>query len=105
MAEKRDIRALSKDQLRKFFVDKNDQAFRGNQVFEWLWTKGAHAFEEMTNLSLETRSMLEDNFVINHIEVDHMQRSKDGTIKNAVKLHDGLVVESVLIPTEKRTTA
>ena len=34
-----------------------------------------------------------------------MQRSSDGTIKNAVKLHDGLVVESVLIPTPKRTTA
>ncbi|MFL0144864.1 23S rRNA (adenine(2503)-C(2))-methyltransferase RlmN, partial [Tenacibaculum maritimum] len=33
------------------------------------------------------------------------QRSKDGTVKNAVRLHDGLVVESVLIPTETRTTA
>ncbi len=34
-----------------------------------------------------------------------MQRSEDGTIKNAVMLHDGLIVESVLIPTEKRITA
>jgi len=49
--------------------------------------------------------MLEEHFVINHIQVDQMQRSSDGTIKNAVKLHDGLVVESVLIPTETRTTA
>ncbi len=49
--------------------------------------------------------MLEDHFVINHIRVDQMQRSSDGTIKNAVRLHDGLVVESVLIPTETRTTA
>lgn len=49
--------------------------------------------------------MLEDNFVINHIKVDQMQRSKDGTIKNAVRLHDDLVVESVLIPTSTRTTA
>jgi 23S rRNA (adenine2503-C2)-methyltransferase len=49
--------------------------------------------------------MLEANFVINHIEVDEMQRSKDGTIKNAIRLHDGLMVESVLIPTESRTTA
>ena len=49
--------------------------------------------------------MLEDNFVINHIEVDSMQKSKDGTIKNGIRLHDGLVVESVLIPTPKRTTA
>ena len=49
--------------------------------------------------------MLEEYFVINHIEVDTMQQSNDGTIKNGIKLHDGLVVESVLIPTDKRTTA
>jgi len=59
----------------------------------------------MTNVSKETRLMLEDNFVINHIKVDTMQRSSDGTVKNAVRLHDGLVVESVLIPTDTRTTA
>jgi 23S rRNA (adenine2503-C2)-methyltransferase len=59
----------------------------------------------MTNVSKETRAMLELHFVINHIKVDTMQRSSDGTVKNAVRLHDGLVVESVLIPTDTRTTA
>lgn len=103
--EKKDIRALSKEQLRDFFVTNSDKAFRGNQVYEWLWSKGAHSFEDMTNVSKETRQMLEDNFVINHIKVDTMQRSNDGTVKNAVRLHDGLIVESVLIPTETRTTA
>ena len=103
--EKIDIRALSKEQLRDFFVTNNDKAFRGNQVYEWLWSKGAHSFEDMTNVSKETRQMLEGNFVINHIKVDTMQRSSDGTVKNAVRLHDGLIVESVLIPTETRTTA
>jgi 23S rRNA (adenine2503-C2)-methyltransferase len=103
--EKKDIRALSKDQLRDFFVANNDKAFRGNQVYEWLWSKGAHHFDDMTNVSKETRMMLEKNFVINHIKVDTMQRSEDGTVKNAVRLHDGLVVESVLIPTNTRTTA
>jgi 23S rRNA (adenine2503-C2)-methyltransferase len=52
----------------------------------------AHSFEDMTNLSKETRTMLQTNFVINHIKVDTMQRSEDGTVKNAVRLHDGLVV-------------
>ncbi len=103
--EKKDIRALSKEQLREFFVSNNDKAFRGNQVYEWLWSKGAHHFEDMTNVSKETRAMLSANFVINHIKVDTMQRSEDGTVKNAVRLHDGLVVESVLIPTNTRTTA
>ncbi|SHJ46981.1 23S rRNA (adenine(2503)-C(2))-methyltransferase RlmN [Pseudozobellia thermophila] len=103
--KKKDIRALTKEQLRDFFVAHGDKAFRGNQVYEWLWQKSAHSFEGMTNLSKATREMLEANFVINHIRVDQMQRSSDGTIKNAVRLHDGLVVESVLIPTSSRTTA
>jgi len=105
MDKKKDIRALTKDQLREFFQKQGDKAFRGNQVYEWLWQKSAHSFEDMTNISLKTRDMLKQNFVINHISVDTMQRSSDGTIKNAVKLYDGLVVESVLIPTESRTTA
>ncbi|SNR17226.1 23S rRNA (adenine(2503)-C(2))-methyltransferase RlmN [Tenacibaculum jejuense] len=104
-SQKKDIRALTKEQLRDFFVANGDKAFRGNQVYEWLWNKAAHTFDDMTNLSKATREMLDTNFVINHIEVDTMQRSNDGTIKNAIKLHDGLIVESVLIPTEKRTTA
>ena len=103
--DKKDIRALSKEQLRDFFVSNGDQSFRGNQVYEWLWSKGAHRFEDMTNVSKATRTMLEEHFVINHIKVDQMQRSEDGTVKNAVRLHDGLVVESVLIPTNTRTTA
>ncbi len=103
--QKKDIRALSKEQLRTFFETNGDKAFRGNQVYEWLWNKAAHTFEDMTNLSKETRAMLDAHFVINHIKVDHMQRSTDGTIKNGIRLHDGLVVESVLIPTSTRTTA
>ena len=103
--KKKDIRALTKDQLRDFFVDLGDKPFRGNQVYEWLWQKSAHSFEAMTNISKATRQLLQDHFVINHIQVDQMQRSSDGTIKNAVRLHDGLVVESVLIPTSTRTTA
>ena len=86
-------------------MESGDKSFRGNQVYEWLWKKGAHSFEDMTNISKQTREMLQDNFVINHIKVDQMQRSADGTVKNAVKLHDGLTVESVLIPTQNRTTA
>ena len=105
MTKKKDIRALTKDQLRTFFVNQGDKAFRGNQVYEWLWQKSVHSFEAMTNISVQTREVLNSNFVINHIQVDQMQRSSDGTIKNAVRLHDGLVVESVLIPTKSRTTA
>ena len=102
---KKDIRALSKEDLMAFFTQNSAKAFRGKQVYEWLWKKGVHRFEDMTNISKQNRQLLEASFTINHIEVDTMQRSSDGTIKNAVRLHDGLIVESVLIPTAKRTTA
>lgn len=80
-------------------------AYRGNQVYEWLWGKSAHSFDEMTNLPKELRDELKESFGILPIQVDLMQRSSDGTIKNAVRLHDGNTVESVLIPTDSRTTA
>ena len=102
---KKDIRALSLDNLRDFFVNNNLKAFRGNQVYQWLWQKGIHDIEVMTNLSIETRSLLKEHFVINNIAIDRQQKSKDGTLKNAVKLFDNLIVESVLIPTANRTTA
>ena len=95
--KKKDIRSLTKEQLRNFFVENGDKAFRGNQVFEWLWSKSLHDFDTMTNISIATREMLKENFVINHIEVDSMQRSKDGTTKNGIRLHDGFIVESWII--------
>jgi 23S rRNA (adenine2503-C2)-methyltransferase len=105
VSAKRDIRKLKLEDLKKFFIDHGDKAFRAQQVDEWLWKKSAKSFDQMTNLSVATRELLKEHFTINHIHVDTMQRSADGTIKNAVTLHDGLVVESVLIPAEKRITA
>ena len=102
---RRDIRALSLDELRRFFTSHSLPAFKGNQVYEWLWNKGSRDFLGMTNLSKSHRSLLEEHFVINHIAVDQLQRSDDGTIKNAIRLHDGYLVESVLIPTDTRSTA
>jgi 23S rRNA (adenine2503-C2)-methyltransferase len=103
--EKRDIRKLKLDELKEFFLQQGEKPFRAQQVYDWLWNKAAKDFDQMTNLSIGLREMLKTHFTIKHIKVDHMQRSSDGTIKNAVTLHDGLVVESVLIPTEKRITA
>ena len=105
MENKRDIRALTREDIEQYFEEIGEASFRAKQVYEWLWKKGAQNFESMTNLSLSLREKLEANFVINHIRVDEMQRSSDGTIKNAVRLYDGKVVESVLIPTDKRITA
>jgi 23S rRNA (adenine2503-C2)-methyltransferase len=104
-AEKRDIRKLNLAQLEEFFVAQGDKKFRAKQVYDWLWNKSLKNFDEMSNISKETREMLKENFSINHVKVDLMQHSEDGTIKNAVKLYDEKIVESVLIPTSKRITA
>ena len=105
MIVKKDIRSLSLRELCSFFETNNYPAFRGNQVYNWLWNKSCFSFDEMTNLSLDLREVLKKDFVINHIKIDEIQRSNDGTIKNAVKLFDDLLVESVLIPVKNRTTA
>lgn len=102
---KKDIRAYSLEELQAFFVQQGDRPFRAKQVYQWLWSKGVHDFDGMTNLSKSTRKLLDDHFTINHIAVDQQQRSEDGTIKNAIRLFDGRVVESVLIPVADRTTA
>jgi len=102
---KKDIRALSKEALQDFFIAQGQQAYRAAQVYQWLWSKGVHDFDKMTNLSKDTRLLLDTHFTINHIAVDQQQRSKDGTFKNAIKLHDNRIVESVLIPAKDRTTA
>ena len=101
----KDIRTLSLDQLKDYFSTIGDKPFRAKQVYDWLWSKNLHSFDEMTNLSKNLRDNLSRDFFINPIAVDLLQKSSDGTIKNGVKLHDGLMVESVLIPTESRSTA
>ena len=106
MAEKKkNIRELSLEEMKSFFTEKGEKAFRAKQLYEWLWQKSARSFEEMTNLSKALRSMLEENFVLPAVQVAEEQISSDKTIKNAFKLADGKITEGVLIPTTKRMTA
>ncbi len=101
----KDIRTLSLEQLQEYFVSLGEKPFRAKQVYDWLWSKNLHSIDEMTNLSKALRDRISQEYTINPISVDLLQKSNDGTIKNGVRLHNGLLVESVLIPTETRTTA
>lgn len=105
MAEKQNIRSIELDDLKKFFTEKGEKAFRAKQVFEWLWKKHAITFDEMTNLSVSTRELLDSYFEINAVTIAEKQVSSDRTIKNAFRLQDGKITEGVLIPTPKRMTA
>ncbi len=104
-AKKVDIRQLNLEELKSYFTEIGEKAFRAKQVYEWLWKKGATTFEEMTNLSKEVRENLNDHFEIRFLTIEEFQKSDDRTIKSAFKLADGAVVEGVLIPTSKRMTA
>ncbi len=95
---KEDIRKLSKQELEERLQVMGEARFRAKQVYEWLWKKGAHDFEEMTNLSKVLRQKLELHFTINAITEDKVQFSSDGTIKTRFRLFDGHLIESVLIP-------
>ena len=105
MQIKKDIRKLNLEDLENHLNSIGEKSFRAKQIYEWLWKKNAHNFDDMTNLSKKLREELDSIFSIQNANVDLLQKSNDGTIKNGVKLHDGLMVESVLIPTETRTTA
>ncbi|NUQ22749.1 MAG: 23S rRNA (adenine(2503)-C(2))-methyltransferase RlmN [Saprospiraceae bacterium] len=93
-----DIRQQSLQEIEAFFTAQGEPRFRAKQVYEWLWKKGAFSFEEMTNLPKNLRQTLETHFAINPIVVDKVQHSTDGTIKTRFRLHDGHLIESVLIP-------
>ncbi len=101
MDKKIDIRLSSKDDIKNTLQEWGEASFRSKQIYEWLWQKKATHFDAMTNLSLPLREKLKEHYVINSIGTDKEQFSSDGTIKTRFKLHDGALIESVLIPVKK----
>lgn len=99
------IRSLNFDEIKSFLESHGEKGFRAKQIWEWLWQKSATDFESMTNLSKNTRQLLEEHFTFLPVSIDSFQVSKDRTIKDAFKLSDGNIVEGVLIPTDSRMTA
>lgn len=103
--KKTDIRSLDLATLTSRFVAMGEKPFRAQQVYEWLWKKSCTDFSAMSNLSKPLREQLEGQFQINAVQVHQMQKSADGTIKSTFRLHDGHIIEGVLIPAEDRMTA
>lgn len=99
------IRTQSPEALESFFLSHGEKKFRANQVYEWLWKKYARSFGGMSNISLETRQLLEEHFTLPAVAVNSVQKSSDGTIKMSFRLYDGHIIEGVLIPSGKRMTA
>lgn len=82
-------------------------SFRGMQIFEWIHQKGAVDFESMSNLPLAMRAQLSESFGTPFSSrVSELREDDDGTVKITVELHDGGLIESVLLNDENdRRTA
>jgi 23S rRNA (adenine2503-C2)-methyltransferase len=102
---KKEIRALSIENLITELEALQQPKFRAKQIYEWLWNKSCVDFEQMSNLSKELRNTLQQNFYINHITENITQKSNDGTIKMGFKCQDDRMIEGVMIPADNRMTA
>ena len=105
VSDKQDIRNIDTKTLINFLLKIGEKPFKAKQINEWLWKKSVQTFDQMSNLSLETRKSLADNFSFKPVDLSGTQVSSDKTIKSIFKLHDGNLVEGVLIPSKSRITA
>ena len=95
---KKDLKSLNLEQLTEELLSIGEKKFRAKQIYSWIHEKLADSFDEMTNLSKGLREDLKDNYTLNSMDAVAVQTSKlDGTQKYLFRLHDGHVVESVLM--------
>ncbi|MCS6967334.1 MAG: 23S rRNA (adenine(2503)-C(2))-methyltransferase RlmN [Cytophagales bacterium] len=105
LAEKKDLRKLSTTEWQALMNQLGEPAFRIKQIQQWLWKRSATQISQMTNLPQALRQKLSEEFEIRPVQIARQQQSADGTIKIGFLLHDGHMVEGVLIPTATRMTA
>lgn len=99
-----DIRNLSFDELSRYLESKGEKLFRARQIWEWIYQKNAWSFAEMKNLPQILRDQLNRDFILKPHTIDKKEISEDGTTKFLFDLVDHQKIETVLIPTDNRTT-
>jgi 23S rRNA (adenine2503-C2)-methyltransferase len=95
---------LSRAALEEAAEALGEPAYRGRQLYVWLYQKRARSFGEMTNVARALRARLAEVHDLRWPEVAERQRSTDGTVKYLFRLDDGATIESVFIPEDKRRT-
>ncbi|MGO4694558.1 23S rRNA (adenine(2503)-C(2))-methyltransferase RlmN [Paenibacillus sp. 2TAB26] len=91
------IYGLTFDQLTEWLKEREYTKFRASQVWDWLYRKRVTAFEDMTDVKQEIIQLLSEHFVIQTLTEHTRQESADGTNKFLFKLHDGNLIETVLM--------
>ncbi len=94
---KKNIKDYNLDELKQIIQDLGEKAYRAEQIFKWIMQDNVNSFDEMTNLSLELRNKLKDNFDLHVFNIIKKQESKDGTKKYLFDVLDGNAIESVLM--------
>ncbi len=97
---------LSREELRAFVTELGERAYRGDQIFQWLYARGAVSFESMTDIARGARARLAHAAAISGVApVTRTLSPADGTTKYLFALPDGLQIESVCIPPSARFEA
>lgn len=95
--KKKSIYGMTYEQMERWAESKGWKKFRVQQIFRWLYKERVTDFEQMTNLSKETRKALEEEFTFNPLQLVRSQISKDGTRKFLFRTEDGALLESVMM--------
>jgi len=100
----RDIRDLLLGDLEAAVANLGERPYRARQIAHWLWQKGVDSFDAMRDLPAAVRIELSERFTLAPAAVSTVRRSTDGTRKLLLRLSDGEEIETVIIPSEDRTT-
>ena len=100
-----DIRLITSVNLEQLLKKNKFPTYRSKQIQNWVRKIDIQSFNQMSNLPNDLIHFLIENFKLNKSKVNTIKKSSDGTIKFAIQLYDNLIVEAVLIPSNKRITA
>ena len=93
----KNIKDYDLEDLKQELISIGEKGFRAEQIFKWLYQEKVKSFDEMTNLSLELREKLKNNYTICNYNILKKLESSDGTKKYLFDILDGNIIESVLM--------
>lgn len=93
----KNIKDYDLEELKNELKEIGEKPFRAEQIFKWLYQDKVKEFDEMTNLSLQLREKLKQNYTMCNYKILKKQKSKDGTIKYLFDVLDGNAIETVLM--------
>lgn len=91
------IKDFNLDELKEQMKELGEKPFRAEQIFKWLYEDKVLNFDDMTNISLELREKLKENYSMCNYKILKKQESSDGTIKYLFDVLDGNAIETVLM--------